>query len=95
LATWRYDPSERLADADRYLSKAKYIFDTTPNLTKENTIFNGDCYWNLSKMIISYLNDDVKLAREYFVVAEKLDSEGTKGYVNKNWINQIMIRALD
>ncbi|MFA5025500.1 MAG: tetratricopeptide repeat protein [Candidatus Shapirobacteria bacterium] len=82
LATWRYDPSQRLNTADSYLDKAKVICDT-------------DYYWDLSKMTISYLRNDVKKAKEYYEKANKINHKETRAYLKNEWINQIVSRALN
>ena len=82
IATWRYDPTQRLNDADYFLTKA-------------HSIFEGNAYWNLSKMTIYYLRNDIKTAKIFYKNATDLNPKEAREYLKNNWINQVITRALN
>jgi len=82
LASWRYDPTQRLAVAEDYLNKAY-------------AIHQNDYYWYLCQMTLSYLKKDTKKAQEYFKMAEKISTGKTYAYVREYWVNQVITRALN
>jgi hypothetical protein len=82
LATWRYDPSQRLAVTEKYLDKGEAI--------------RGD--WNYSKlirMIVAYLRKDLINANKYQEMARKSDAKVTNDFLKQYWVNQIIRRALN
>lgn len=81
LATWTYNPAERLEKADEYLDLA---IEKHPDWAR----------MYLDKMTIMYLKKENEKANEFYKIAENLDKKTTEEYINNVWINQIIYRAL-
>jgi tetratricopeptide (TPR) repeat protein len=82
LATWRYDPTQRLTEADSYIKKAI-------------SIYSDDYYSYSLKMTISYLRNNIEEAKKYFEIAKKLNHKAANMYLQVYWVNQIITRALN
>ena len=86
LASWRYDPTQRLLDAENYLEKAK---------SNKLYINGGKQYWYLLEMTLAYLRKDVATAKYYYQMAKNVSNKSAMEFLKEPWINQIISRALN
>jgi len=80
IATWHYDPSERLKLAELYFSRAAAIDS-----------FRYEPYLGLA--MCSFLRKDTPHAEKYLDQARAINPEKTDKYLKEFWINKIIKRA--
>jgi lysophospholipase L1-like esterase len=82
LATWRFDPTDRLLQAEKYIGNAR---SKDPNNTQAL----------MELMTIMYLRKKNSLADTYLNQAKQLDQYAAEAWLKNSWVREIMLRATD